>query len=438
MIWSLMWSHMRRLILAGIVVWFVTAVGAYAGEAEYPLAEAVECTVRGGMPNALAKLDRGGEVRIAYIGGSITAAEGWRPQTTRWLQEQYPKAKIVEINAAIGGTGSDLGVFRFRRDGLEQKPDLVFVEFAVNDGEAPPEQIYRCMEGIVRQAWRQDATIDICFVYTLVDGMVPTLAGGRFPRAASAMEKIAGHYGIPSIHMGLEVVRLATGGQMILKADPKTDQEKAEMKGKMIFSADGVHPHAETGHRLYTEAVARSVQKMKGVGVAGAHGLPEAFVANNYEAAKTIPLGRAKLSGGWEKLPATHPLARSFGRYLPEMHAAKDAGQSVSFAFKGTYVGFFDLLGPDCGQLEGTLDGKTVTVLRFDPYCTYHRMGSFALGKDLGDAVHRVQVKVDARMPDKAAILAKRNEKMGDSRRFEGHTWYAGWIMIVGDMEGGE
>src|SRR5580698_5367485 len=108
-----------------------------------PLRPAVECAVRGGLPNVLAKLKAGQEVRVGYLGGSITAAPGWRVKSLKWLQEQYPAAKLSEINAAIGGTGSDLGVFRAQHDVLQFKPDLLFVEFAVNDGGAAPEQIQR-------------------------------------------------------------------------------------------------------------------------------------------------------------------------------------------------------------------------------------------------------------------------------------------------------
>ncbi len=92
----------------------------------------------------------GRHMRIAYLGGSITAQEGWRPRSLQWFRQQFPSATVEEINAAIGGTGSDLGVFRLRRDVLEARPDLLFVEFAVNDGGAATAQIHRCMEGIVR------------------------------------------------------------------------------------------------------------------------------------------------------------------------------------------------------------------------------------------------------------------------------------------------
>jgi AcrR family transcriptional regulator len=250
----------------------------------------------------------------------------------------------------------------------------------------------------------------------------------------SAMEKIAEHYSIPSIFMGTEVVRLAAAGQMVMKAESKAAQEQAKQQGKMVFSSDGVHPFAETGHRLYTEAIIRSFGKMKGVGSAQAHAMPNPFTADNNEAAKMIPLSRAKLSAGWRKLGSDHSLARSFRQYMPEMYMADQAGESVSFQFRGTYAAFFDLLGPDCGQLQVKVDGKASTALRFDSYCTYHRLGSLVVARDLPEGVHRVEVTVDAAAVDKAGILAKRNEKMNDPKRFEGQVWYAGWIMLVGEL----
>ncbi len=138
------------------------------------LRPAAECRERGGLPNFFAKLRHGSEVRIAYLGGSITEQEGWRPKSLSWFRQQFPAAKISEINAAIGGTGSDLGVFRLKHDVLEHQPDLLFVEFAVNDAGAPVQQIHRCIEGIVRQTWRHDPTTDICLVYTLAGNMLQT------------------------------------------------------------------------------------------------------------------------------------------------------------------------------------------------------------------------------------------------------------------------
>jgi len=46
---------------------------------DIPLAKAVECSPRAGLPNFFAKLQAGKEVHIGYLGGSITAQAGWRP-----------------------------------------------------------------------------------------------------------------------------------------------------------------------------------------------------------------------------------------------------------------------------------------------------------------------------------------------------------------------
>src|SRR5207244_10307221 len=105
-----------------------------------------------------------------------------------------------------------------------------------------------------------------------------TLQQGKFPRAASAMERVAGHYNIPSIHMGIEVARLAGEGKLVMKADPKTPEEKAALADKIIFSADGVHPHPETGHKLYLEAIVRSMATIRSVVTRGRHELKAQLV----------------------------------------------------------------------------------------------------------------------------------------------------------------
>ncbi len=405
--------------------------------AELQAAPAVECHPRGGLPNVLAKLEAGEEVRIGYLGGSITAQAGWRPKTLAWFAEQFPQAKVSEINAAIGGTGSELGGFRLEHDVLVHKPDLLFVEFAVNDGGTPPEQIYRCMEGIVRQTWRNDPKTDICFVYTLAGNMLETLQEGVFPRSASAMEKIAKHYGIPSIHMGLEVARLEREGQLIFKgAKPKTEQERAELGDRILFSPDAVHPYTDTGHQLYLEAIVRSMDRIRGRGIPVPHLLGDPFVADNWEEAKMIPLSRARLSDGWKRLdPETDGMAKRFGNRLPEVWQADQPGESIRFRVRSNVVRIYDLVGPDCGQITIEVDDEPAYVRpRFDAYCTYHRLSYLTVGKAMDAGEHEITLTIHPEQPDKANILSQRNETMDDPKRFDGTTWYAGAILVLGDF----
>jgi lysophospholipase L1-like esterase len=401
-----------------------------------PLRKAVECHPRSGLPNFRAKVESGKTVRIAYLGGSITAAPGWRVQSREWFQREYPKARFDEIHAAIGGTGSDLGVFRLGHDVLQHEPDLLFVEFAVNDGATPTERIHKAMEGIVRQTWKANPATDICFVYTVSLRVMPDLRAGRMQPAASAMEEVAGHYGIPSIHFGVQVAALEKSGELVFKAPKPGNPSKAR---PMVFSTDGVHPHNETGHRLYTEAIARSWPAIRDAGDKPVpHPIPKPLRADNWEAAKQVPITAAMRKGSWKPLPGDHALARRFRRNMPVLYQALEAGASLEFHFRGTTASVFDLMGPDGGRLEIQVDGQApVSHNRFDGYCSYHRMSKVPLLTEAKEDLHRVRITLtDARL-DKRKILheQRRGDFDANPAKYEDHAWYAASLLIIGDIE---
>lgn len=411
-----------------------------AAKEEYPLVAAQECRPRAGWPNFLAKATKpGAEVRIAYFGGSITAQPGWRPKTLAHFRTLFPQATFVEINAAIGGTGSDLGVCRMGQDVLAHKPDLVLVEFATNDGGASPEQIFRCMEGIVRQTWRALPDCDIGFVYTLTESAAAPMLDGKFQRSASVMEAIADHYGIPTIHMGMEVARLAKEGKLLWKAPlPKTAEDKAALGDKFVFAPDSVHPHPETGHELYLQSVVRSLAPIRSASRAGAapHVLKAPHTPGNYERAQMLEIAKARLSPGFAALDMVNdPFGKRWAGRLPGLRRAEKAGETLTFRFKGTRCAIYDIIGPDGGQVRVTLDDKEPKIVaRFDSYCTYHRLGSFVIGTELPDTVHTVKIELLAEAPDKAKILAGRNNKITDPKPYAGLTFNPGAILLVGEL----
>ena len=51
----------------------------------------------------------------------------------RGLKERYPNAVINVIVTAIGGEASESGAARFERDVLAHQPDLVLIDYALND-----------------------------------------------------------------------------------------------------------------------------------------------------------------------------------------------------------------------------------------------------------------------------------------------------------------
>lgn len=415
------------------------AVLGQAADKDFPLVEAREVTPRGGLPNFFRKAQTtGAEIKVGYLGGSITAQNGWRVQTLAHFKQAYPQASFTEINAAIGGTGSDLGVFRVQQDVLSKGPDLLFVEFAVNDGGADPQRIIRTMEGIVRQTWKANPSTDICFVYTLTEALSPPMLEGKLQRSASAMEKVADFYGIPSIALGMEVAKLAKAGQLVWRAKlPKTEAEKAALGGKFVFAADGVHPHDSTGQVLYTQAIIRSLPALA---IANATPTPHAsklaLDPANWERAKLVPITGAKLSAGLASAdPATDAHAKVWAKRLPVMVKLTRPGQSLEFQFQGTHCAVYDVVGPAGGKVAVTLDGgKPFVVQRIDAYGTYPRLSTFLVGSDLPEGVHSVRLELLADPIDKAAVLAKNKNKIDKPERFAPLEFHPGGLLLVGEL----
>ena len=89
------------------------------------------------------RAQKGDRLTVAFLGGSLSWGANatdpnkasWRALIGRRLEERYPDAHFKFVDAAIGGTGSGLGIFRLERDVIPYKPDIVFVEWLVNDGE---------------------------------------------------------------------------------------------------------------------------------------------------------------------------------------------------------------------------------------------------------------------------------------------------------------
>jgi len=428
-----------RVFVAGLLPAFLAQAG--LSEPVYKPVRAKLVCPRGGMPNVLAKLSAGKKVAVAYLGGSITAQAGWRVMTLKWFQQTWPKANVREINAAIGGTPSGLGVFRLHQDVLRHKPDLVFVEFAVNDGGTKPEDIWRAMEGIVRQIWKHDPTVDICYVYTIYTrGMPNDYAKGLRPRSTSAMEMVADHYGIPSIDMGMRIVELQQSGKLIYKPrkDPRTGKP-LPAGDKIVFANDDCHPRPE-GHKVYTDVITKAIVSMKSLDKRGPHAIKikKPFIADNWEAAKIVPLKKSMLTGGWKKLPKDKGLGKRFARYMPELWEATRPGEKITFSFRGSKVLLYDLLGPDGGQAIITVDGKRrdKPVRRFDHYCTYHRIATLSVADKLApEKVHKVEIEIHPDQPDRSSVTNREKAKKHfDPKRYDGTAMRVGGVMVIGEI----
>ena len=94
------------------------------------------------LERVFAKGLKGEPIVVAVIGGSITSGARasrrelqWGAVLADWFRHAFPKSEVTYVNAGIGATGSNYAVHRVEADVCAKNPDVVGVEFAVNDGD---------------------------------------------------------------------------------------------------------------------------------------------------------------------------------------------------------------------------------------------------------------------------------------------------------------
>jgi len=380
---------------------------------------------RDGWPHAAKRAASAHELRVAFLGGSITAADGWRNLTVSRLRELLPETKLVEIVAGVPGTGSDLGACRVDRDVLRHHPDVVFVEFAVNDASTPPEQIERTIEGIVRQVKAANPSADMCFVYTISTPGLPEITAGRFPAAAAAMERVAAHYGIPSLHFGVEVARQVATGTLIFKG---TAQD-----GDRAFSLDGVHPTA-AGHRIYFEQLAAVLPTLLAAR-SPARPLPAPLRADNWEHASLRELAPTMFRGDWTAVPLDDPGLRGATKsLLPPTWRTGTPGAAIEGEFVGTRFGLLGIASPDNGEFIVTIDDlPPERATFFDAYVTptFCRLTKWFFPRDLPPGRHHVRIELSAAPLDKAGIKARAGKSLEPATEFAPQRLTLSGLLIV-------
>jgi hypothetical protein len=290
------------------------------------------------------------------------------------------------------------------------------------------------------------------FTYTITTAFTNDYCKGDCNRSASAMELLADHYGIPSINFGVRVAQLLKENKLIMdakvietavpKESPDRDKqirEKIAADPRLLFANDGVHPREE-GHELYKAAIIAGLTQMKDMPAADHKAkLAKAFVADNWESAKMIPLTASMLSGNWKALPQDDGKQKSFGDRMGQIWMADQPGSKLHFKFKGSVAKVYDLLGPDGGQVTVTVDGKVGAkpVPRFDSYCVYHRIATLGLVYDSAkDQVHDVTVEIHPEQPDRKSVSfrLKDPEKELAAPKFQGTRVWASQLMILGEL----
>ncbi len=347
--------------------------------------------LRDGLGSSRTRFEAGGPVRVAFLGGSITASTGWRDQVCASLVRRFPRAQFEFVSAGIPSLDTTPNAFRMERDVLSRgRIDLLFVEAAVNDetnGRTAEEQI-RGMEGIVRHARRSNPQVDLIHLHFVDPEKMAVIRGGGTPEVIKNHERVAGHYGCASIDLAWEVTDRIHAGEFTWEKDFKD-----------------LHP-APFGHQLYAKSVDRLLDaawqepQQRGAG-APVRTLKPPLDPANYSGGKLVSLDRAQLGKGWSKLSAWKPKDSAGTRPgfvgVPFLEAT-EPGSELSLEFDGTAVGLFITAGPDAGTIEFRIDGGVWQTR--DTFTRWSRQlhlpWAQLLAAGLPSGAHRLDVRVSS------------------------------------------
>ncbi|MFT6783461.1 MAG: acyl-CoA thioesterase-1 [Saprospiraceae bacterium] len=90
---------------------------------------------------------------------TVNTLESYPYQVLQKLKGIYPYAVINVINTSIGGENSVTGVERFESDVLTHKPDVLFIDYALNDRRVGLEKSYMAWSSMIEKTLNKDIKI---------------------------------------------------------------------------------------------------------------------------------------------------------------------------------------------------------------------------------------------------------------------------------------
>lgn len=195
------------------------------------------------LKNLMKRAANGESLVIGFLGGSITQGSlSSTPKTCyaylvyEWWKKSFPNAEFSFVNGGIGGTTSHYGGARAWKDVLCYRPDIVTVDFSVNDDAN--EFFEETYEGTLR---RLLAAPSAPAVVVLNNVFYDT---GK--NAQDYHNRIADHYGIPHVSIKDTIYPDVESGK-IVRAD---------------ITPDNLHPN-DKGHRLVADEICKLLDSIK-------------------------------------------------------------------------------------------------------------------------------------------------------------------------------
>ncbi|MEZ6130332.1 MAG: GDSL-type esterase/lipase family protein [Planctomycetaceae bacterium] len=212
--------------------------------------------------------------RLVAFGDSTTATRGPLNVYAAVLQKELPARQfpVTVINAGVGGHNTDHARTRFEKDVLARNPDIVVIQFGINDAaidvwKDPPATESR----VSLDRYVQNLTD---FVQTLKAAQVRVILMTPNPlQWTPGMRKLYGKppyqpdqstgFNVRLVHYSQKVRELAKTENVPLVDVERLFEEYGMQDGKSVddLLLDGVHPN-DSGHRLVADHLMTELLKL--------------------------------------------------------------------------------------------------------------------------------------------------------------------------------
>ena len=238
------------------------------------------------LKNLMKRAANGESLVIGFLGGSITQGSlSSTPKTCyaylvyEWWKKSFPNAAFSFVNGGIGGTTSHYGGARAWKDVLCYRPDIVTVDFSVNDDAN--EFFEETYEGTLRRLLMAPSAPAVVVLNNVFYDT------GK--NAQDYHNRIADHYGIPHVSIKDTVYPDVESGK-IVRADITPDNLHPNDKGHSLVADEICKLLDSIKAEVEEEAIAGENIEDKSMKTEESIVLPEPLTENAYEHSRLIQI----------------------------------------------------------------------------------------------------------------------------------------------------
>ena len=290
------------------------------------------------LTKKLEAAENGENLTMAYLGGSITEGKKYSSPFSEYVKSTFANGSFTEVNAGLSGTSSVVGLVRSEENIVSKNPDIVFIEFSVNDhGDIMYKKSF---ESVIKKF------LDLPNEPAVV--IIINRSKGGFS-SQSQMVPVGENFDIPIISMDNALTKAFNSG-FLSTGD---------------YFSDEYHPH-DQGGQLIADCLGYFFRKaMKSENRSASYTVPTTTVyGTEYQTCKNVdPKTLTNFNAG------SWTAGNGYGSMLPYSYNL-NGGSPMTFSADGKgFIIVFKANSSGMGSIDVTVNGKTTKISGNKQYC---------------------------------------------------------------------